>query len=275
MTRLKLLLLLGFLLVPVNALAWGPLTHIYLGSEILSLAPVLPAALYGLLRRYKEDYLYGNLMADIILGKKFLPYNRNSHSWDVAFKLMDVAETDQQKAFVYGYMSHLAADTVAHEKLTSGLRHLGHTVFELKSDSLVGRKYWFRAVSIRKKVRRRNDSFLESTLESPFLSVRTNKRIYQGMVLLTYLTPKRMNEFIDRTLFLPHIPDSDKIKSLHECSRQRILDILTKGECSDVIGNDPVAHISTGGLGRFFRSTSMLNPDPRKKAGSFNEGHPR
>ncbi len=255
----KLLIIISFLLIPSYAFAWGPLTHIYLGSEILSLASILPAGLYELLRRYKDDFLYGNLMADIILAKKFLPYNRNSHSWDVAFELMDAVETQQQKAFVYGYISHLASDTVAHEKLTSGKRHIGHTVFELKSDSLVGRKYWFRAVSINRKVRRRNDTFLESTLESPFLSVRTNKRIYQGMILLTYLTPKKMNDFIDKNLFLPDMPNSRKIKGLHKDSLERILDILTKGECSDVIGKDPVSHMETRGIGKLLKGFYNVN----------------
>ncbi len=260
MRILKLLLFISFLLIPSYAFAWGPLTHVYLGSEILSIASLLPAGLYELLRRYKEDFLYGNLMADIILAKKFLPYNRNSHSWDVAFELMDAAETRQQKAFVYGYISHLASDTVAHEKLTSGKRHLGHTVFEMKSDSLVGRKYWFRAVSINRKVRRRNDSFLESTLESPFLSVRTSKRIYHGMVLLTYLTPKKMNDFIDRSIFMPEMPNSNEIKDLHEDSLGRIVDILTKGECSDVIGKDPVAHVQTGGIVRLLKGLYDAQP---------------
>ncbi len=250
----KLLLLLGFILVPSQVFAWGPLTHVYLGTELFSLAAsILPAGLYELLRRHREDYLYGNLMADIIIGKTLLPYDKNSHTWDMAFELMDAAHTNQQKAFVYGYISHLAADTVAHEKLTDKRRHVGHTVFELKSDSLVGRKYWSRAVSIDRKVQRRNDRFLESTLESPFLSVKTNKRIYKGMVMLTCLTPNRMSDFIDRNLFISDLPNSGRIKRLHALSLERMLDVLLKGECSKVIGKDPVARTNPGLIMRFLK----------------------
>ena len=65
------------LLVPSWAFAWGPLTHMYLGSEVIALAPAIPAAVYALIRRYKCDFLYGNIMADSVLGKKHLPFERH------------------------------------------------------------------------------------------------------------------------------------------------------------------------------------------------------
>lgn len=242
-----LFLSLFFIFIPSHAFAWGPLTHMYLGSEILTLASVLPTGIYKLLKRYREDFLYGNLMADIIIGKNLLPQSKNPHSWDVAFNLFDAAETPQQKAFVYGYMNHLAADTIAHEKLTHGVKYTGHTILEMKSDSLVGRKYWFMAVSIKRGVQRRNDIFLESTLESPFFSVKTNKHLYKGMVLLTGLTPSRMSSYIDRSiLFTGSIPTSGIIKELHKKSLERMMDVLIKGECSKVIGKNPIAHIQGG-----------------------------
>ena len=91
-----------------------------LGARYTISAPILPAGIYALMKKYRNDFIYGNLMADIIVGKKYLPDEKSSHNWDVAFSLFDAATTQQQKAFVYGYMSHLAADTVAHERLTIG-----------------------------------------------------------------------------------------------------------------------------------------------------------
>jgi len=38
------LFLFGLILVPSFAFAWGPLTHMYLGNEIYSYAPLIPAA---------------------------------------------------------------------------------------------------------------------------------------------------------------------------------------------------------------------------------------
>jgi len=89
-------------LVPAAAFGWGPLTHIYLGNELFSLSALLPAGILEIIRRYRKDFLYGNIMADIILGKKYLPDEKSSHSWDVGFDLLSAARTAQQKAFVYG-----------------------------------------------------------------------------------------------------------------------------------------------------------------------------
>ncbi|NOY65104.1 MAG: zinc dependent phospholipase C family protein [Nitrospirae bacterium] len=235
----KLLLVLSIIFIPSIAYAWGPLTHVYLGNEILSLVSLLPAGIYKLLKKYRDDFLYGNLMADIILGKKFLPDSKNPHTWDVAFELFDSAEKPEQQAFVYGYMSHLAADTVAHEMYYK-TELKGHAVFEFKSDSVVGRKYWLMAMSIDRGVKRRNDIFLESTLESPFFSVKTNKRLFKGMVFFSVFTPKRMSTFMDRRLPNLDIPDTATIKALHATSLERMFDILSKGECSTIIGKNPI-----------------------------------
>ena len=170
----KLLVFLGFLLVPTMAFAWGPLTHIYLGSEICSLASLLPAGIFEIIRRYRKDFIYGNLMADIIVGKKYLPDDRNSHNWDLAFDLLRVAETKQQKAFVYGYMSHLAADTVAHNIYTADKRNIGHTLLELKADCIIDKKYWLQAVEIDRAIQNRNDIFLEQALDRLIFSFKTN-----------------------------------------------------------------------------------------------------
>lgn len=234
------------ILIPDNALAWGPLTHVYLGNEIFSLLPALTPAVTSLLRKYREDFLYGNLMADSILGKKFLPETKNTHSWDVGLELLEAVTTQQERAFVYGYLAHLAADTVAHGRLVEGTRYAGHTISELKSDSLVGRRYWLMAIMISKRVQRRNDRFLEKTLRSPFFSVKTNKNLFKGMVYLSFLTPQRMNGFLDRNGQLTWIPSSKMIKNLHKKSLERMVDVIEKGECSRVLKYDPVAQSRDG-----------------------------
>ena len=99
MRLFKFSLVAAFLLVPAAAFAWGPLTHIYLGNELFSLCPLLPAGLLEVIRRYRKDFLYGNLMADIIIGKQYLPDHKSSHNWDVAFALLRASKTDQQKAW--------------------------------------------------------------------------------------------------------------------------------------------------------------------------------
>ncbi|HBG93548.1 MAG: hypothetical protein A2X54_04915 [Nitrospirae bacterium GWF2_44_13] len=240
----KFLLVISFIALPSAAFAWGPLTHVYLGSEIYYLGSLLPAGIYALIKKYKSDFLYGNLMADIIFGKKYLPDEKSSHSWDVALGLFDAAKTQQQKAFVYGYMSHLAADTVAHEMLTAGKKNVGHAFLELKADSIVDKKYWVQAVTIDKKVQRRNDTFLVGSLDTAIFSFKTNKRILKSAVLISGIHQKSVSSFIDRNIIIAPVYKRENIKRLQAKSLDRMVDLLQNGADSAVLKKSPLgSHI--------------------------------
>ncbi|MCL4490562.1 MAG: zinc dependent phospholipase C family protein [Nitrospirae bacterium] len=221
--------LIGLILVPSFAYAWGPLTHIYLGNELFTYAPLIPAGIAALLKKYKQDFLYGNLMADMILGKKYLPDDKSSHNWDVAMNLLEQAKKGPEKAFAYGYLSHLAADTVAHETLTGNKLDMEHTWIELKADSMINKVYWLQSVTISKTVQRRNDSFLEGSLDSYIFSFNTNKRIYKGIVFLSFLNKKRTRGV-----------DSEYIYKLHGKSLTRMIDLLKNGKDSSVLEKSPL-----------------------------------
>ena len=224
-----ILLAAGFILVPSAAFAWGPLTHMYLGNELLSCAPLIPAGILALLQKHKQDFLYGNLMADMILGKKYLPDDKSSHSWEVGLKLLDQAKTWPERAFAYGYLGHLAADTVAHETLTDDMGNMGHTWTEMKADSIIDKAYWVQTVMISRAVRKRSDLLLENSLDSFIFSFKTNKRIYKSMVFLSFLNKKRRRG-VDRAL----------IHELHEESIARMLDLLKNGTDSVVLQKNPL-----------------------------------
>lgn len=224
-----ILFLTFFLLSPSIALAWGPLTHIFLGNEIYSFAALLPPAILELIRKHREDFLYGNLIADIILGKKYLPDDKCSHSWETGLKLLEQADTSTEEAFVYGYLSHLAADTVAHEALTCDTRQMSHTWTELKADSLIDKIYWVHSVTISSSVQKRNDRFLEDSLERYIFSFKTNKRIYKSIVFLSLLNKKRRFGI-----------DPKKVNCLHDESLIRMIDILQNGKEALVLNKKPL-----------------------------------
>jgi len=224
-----ILLLFGLIFIPSFAFAWGPMTHMYLGNELLSCAPLIPAGILALLKKHKQDFLYGNLMADMILGKKYLPDDRSSHSWDVGLKLLEQAKTWPERAFAYGYLGHLAADTVAHETLTDDLGNMGHTWMELKADSIIDKTYWIQTHLISKAVRKRSDLLLENSLDSFIFSFKTNKRLYRSMVFLSFLNKKRRRG-VDRAL----------IHDLHEESISRMIDLLQNGTESAVLHKNPL-----------------------------------
>ncbi len=220
---------LGLLLIPGSAFAWGPLTHVYLGSEILSCAPLLPAGILALIKAHKQDFLYGNIMADTILGKKYLPDDKSSHSWDVGLRIFDQAKTWPERAFAYGYLCHLAADTVAHETLTDDKGNMGHTWTELKADSIIDKTYWLQTMTISRAVRRRSDLLLENSLDRYMFSFKTNQRIYKSIVFFSFLNKKRRSG-VDRLL----------IHELHEESVSRMLDLLQNGTDSEVLFKNPL-----------------------------------
>jgi hypothetical protein len=182
-----------------------------------------------LLRKYRQDFLYGNLMADMILGKKYLPDDKSSHNWDVGLKLMEQAKRGPEKAFVYGYLSHLAADTVAHEALTDDKWDVGHAWIEMKADSLIHKAYWLESVTINRAVQRRNDRFLESSLDRFIFSFNTNKRIYKGMVFLSVFNKQRKRGV-----------DKEYISNLHDESIASVLDLLQNGKDASVLSKSPL-----------------------------------
>jgi hypothetical protein len=233
---LRLFLVIFFILVPSLAFAWGPLTHTYLGNEIYYFGSILPAWVFNLLKRYRGDFLYGNIMADIILAKNLLPIEKNSHSWEVGFGILESAKKSSEKAFSLGYISHLAADTVAHSIYTRR-KNIRHTFIELRSDSLIHKKYWAQAIDIDRVIQHRNDRFLEESLERAIFSFKTNKRIFKGMLLLSGLNKKGFGEFIDRNLLMP--VKREEIKKLHAESLDSIIDVLRQGDRSPVLKKNP------------------------------------
>jgi hypothetical protein len=248
----KLLFLIPFVLIPSSAFAWGPLTHVYLGSEIFYLSSLLPGAVYGLINKFRQDYLYGNMMADMILAKQYLPYHKHPHSWEVAAGIMEAADTEAERAFSLGYMSHLAADTVAHGRLTRGARNLRHTFLELSADRLVASGYWSRAVAIDRKVQLRGDAFLERSLESFIFSFNTNKRIFKGLVFLSGLNKDGFGNLA--ALETIRSRRLETLKGLHAESLDRIVDVLSKGEDSEVLKKDPIGKIRGGKVLKAFLS---------------------
>ena len=233
---LRLFLVIFFLFIPSFAFAWGPLTHTYLGNEIYYFGSILPAWVFNLLKRYRGDFLYGNIMADIILAKNLLPPEKNSHSWEVGFGLLEAAKKSSEKTFSLGYISHLAADTVAHSIYTRR-KNIRHTFIELRADSLIHKKYWSQAVGIDRTIQYRNDRFLEQSLERAIFSFKTNKRIFKGMLFLSGLNKKGFGEFIDRNLLIP--VKREEIKKLHAESLDSIIDVLRHGDRSPVLKKNP------------------------------------
>lgn len=189
-----LLLFIIFVLSPSNAFAWGAGVHLQIGLQLLDNLAMLPATIQTLLQAYPHDFLYGCISADITVGKKFTHYLNHCHAWRMGKKILDAAETDSQKSCAYGYLAHLATDTVAHAYFvpfkmvrTFNTVLLKHTYWELRLESYVDPKTWKLAQKIASENFRQNDEMLQNVLSNTIFSFKTNKKIFNSILLLSRL----------------------------------------------------------------------------------------
>ncbi|HKS01168.1 MAG TPA: zinc dependent phospholipase C family protein [Arthrobacter sp.] len=183
------------LLLPPEVHAWTPGTHIYLGESVLANLPHLPAAVADLLRAYPFDFLYGNIAADSSIAKHYAPLGRHCHYWHVGQEIHDLAASDALRAFGLGYLSHLAADTIAHNyfvprqlMLTSSTAAVGHSYWETRVEAHLGDAYARAAKDVILLDHAPADAHLDRIIAPTIFSVRTNRRLFRGMVHLTETT---------------------------------------------------------------------------------------
>lgn len=183
------LVALAALLFPEMLHAWTPGTHIVLGERILGSLELLPRAIADLLRAFPYDYLYGNIAADTTMAKKFAPADRHCHAWHVGMEVRDLADSDSLRAFGLGYMSHLAADVVAHNHyvprqlvVTSSTRSMGHTYWESRAETVLGEAVPKAARELIRLDHGAADQHLERILSPTIFSVSTNRKLFRGMV---------------------------------------------------------------------------------------------
>lgn len=140
------MIIVGILIFPVDAFAWGPAAHIDFSMQILASCLTLAPSIARLLRRRQIDFLYGSLAADSILAKNMAGKTTHCHSWTVARGLFAAAKKEGEgfEAFMLGYIGHLAADVVAHndfvpDRLVACYRDKtkGHLFWEAQFDQRI------------------------------------------------------------------------------------------------------------------------------------------
>ena len=178
------------LLAPDAAWAFGPATHVYLGRQLLDVLFLLPESLATLLRAYPQSFLYGSVAADISFAKKYVPEGRHCHFWHVGEEILAAADNDRLRAVGYGYLSHLAADTIAHNffvprqlLLTSSTRALGHGYWEHRFDTHLGDEWTAAARELVMEYDHSEaDHLFDRVLSGTIFSFETNRRIFRGMI---------------------------------------------------------------------------------------------
>ncbi|WP_303721073.1 zinc dependent phospholipase C family protein [Malonomonas rubra] len=193
--RLVVLLVI-FCFFPLDAFAWGVGVHLSLGSFVLKAPDLLPASLQALLTAQPMAFLYGCVAADITLGKKFTHYLEHCHNWRVGIKILEHAkqEGDETEACAYGYLAHLAADTIAHNyyvplKLSTTFNTVlhNHAYWEIRAEFGIADDVWNLAEELSKRDNSHLDQMLSRVVSKTIFSFGTNKQLFNSMMLVSRL----------------------------------------------------------------------------------------
>jgi len=239
------------LALPDSAWAWGPVTHLYHGAEVLRDLSNVPVALQQLLGAHRWEYLYGTIAADIVQVKRYTrSIYTHCHSWRVGWKMVGAARSPAERAFAHGYLSHLASDTYSHNyfvptQLVTSFPSTSrrHVYWEARFDAQLedAHRDLLRGVSDRHFPE--CDALVERVVGKTLFSFRTNKRIFESVVTLQQFDrwQATLRRITSRSRF--GLPD-------HEIARYNALciaaiqDLLAHGEQAAVMRYDPNGHES-------------------------------
>lgn len=228
-----------------DACAWGPATHVGLASTVLDSLSVLPPAIAALLARHRASFIYGNIATDVVFAKRLSRIKQCCHHWSTGLRLLDAAQDERAKAFAYGYLSHLAADTVAHGKyvprqiVVSGSSiNFGHMYWELRADATESDGSWQLLQRVLQLDHSGHHQTLERHLTDTFLPYDVNRLLFRRISALTVRQSFRRTVSAwgrcSRWDLSPTLVDDYRSESLN-----RIVSILCEGHRSALLREDP------------------------------------
>ncbi|MCX7769631.1 MAG: zinc dependent phospholipase C family protein [Proteobacteria bacterium] len=234
------------LLLPETAFAFGPAFHLKIGYELLNYLTLFSPLTQQLLSEYPLDFLYGNISPDIIIGKRFLPYHKHCHNWNIAKDLIDFASSPSQKAFAYGYLTHLASDVIAHNYFvplqtisTFKSRTLTHLYWETRLDNKVDREIWYFTEKFKSRDFSKNEYLMERVLSYNLFPFVVSKKIYKGYVLFSSLEQwhKAINMIRN---FSKYRIEPEFLEDIKKLSLEFSLKVLLRKDDSHIYSNDPM-----------------------------------
>lgn len=257
---------------PAPAYAWGPATHAQLAADVLTRLPLLPAALAAILSRHAASFVFGNIAADVVFAKRLSRIKQFCHHWTTGFRFLEAAADDADRAFAYGYLAHLAADTVAHGKyvprqlaVTRTTLNFGHVYWEMRADALVGHAAWNLLEEVLATDHEDHHQVLARQLTATLLPYHFNRRLFDRInrVVVRRYWGRCMNVWYrcSRWDLCAALVAQYRAESL-----ERVMDLLALLQKSTVLKEDPNgtaalqqarAHRRTA---RYLRRRGLLTP---------------
>jgi hypothetical protein len=233
-------LALAIFALPSEAQAWGPLAHLNFSAQALqALGPVQPS-IRQVLQDCANEFLYGSLAADIVVGKNMAKYLYHCHNWRVGFNVFKHARPGGEQAFALGFLSHLAADTVAHNyyvpfKTVASYhkRNTKHAYWELRYDQRMDRGLSLVAREVTTRAYRNHDEYLERMLNgSSVIPFGVSKQLFRSLLVTARLGRfhhvSRLALARERNLVL----EPDLVVETNQLAVEAIVGMLAEGERS-------------------------------------------
>lgn len=246
---LPISILVGVLLIPSQALAWGVGLHITHGMYILKHLTLIDPKIAIILKAFPYDYLYGCISADIFIGKGIKERLDHCHNWSVGQKMLVRAVSKNISAFVYGYLSHLAGDIVSHNfyvpnqlYITSSTKRFGHLYWEHRSDEYVNKKLWKVAKTVIERHNSQNDEFLQEMVKGKLVPFKVKKRFFSQTIKVNNLA------IWQKAVLLVSknsrwVVEKNYIEKLNRYSLNLVIDFLKRGEKSICFNYDPIGSV--------------------------------
>lgn len=264
------------LVVPSDALAWGGGAHVLYGQSVLDQIGFVYASVRPVLERNPLAFIYGTVGADICVWKRTKKWDKHVHNWDVAFPLVEKARTDVQRAFAWGYLAHLAADTVAHNYfipsqlvMAYGQPSASHPYWEMRFDAPLLPALGPLALEAHDRHWREVDPWLESIIDTPVLPFSANKSLFRGM-LIANAQPAYQEWIRRRDDLSPRRPDRELFERSRLLALKATRDFFRNPDRAPALRNDPTGKDNLAAAIRYrisLKKTGELPPDAPGAAG--------
>jgi hypothetical protein len=240
-----LLALAFWLVLGDGAWAWGPTTHIGIANTVLRELGLLPAGVALVLSRHALAFLYGSIAADVVFAKRWSRVKQFCHHWSTGFALLRACRGEREKSFAFGYLAHLAADTVAHGKfvprqiaLSDGSVNFGHLYWELRADALEPLATRRLLETVLAGDHAEQDRQLSRHITDTLLPFDVNRLLFERFNGLLLRERFRLTVRLCGRLSKWPLP-ADLLREYRRESADRVLSVLSEGEHSPVLREDP------------------------------------
>jgi hypothetical protein len=247
---IKILIVFSFIILKElmfsdGAWAWGPAVHTVISCNLLeSFSQILPG-IASVIQSFPNEYIYGSISADFFIGKGQKKKEGHSHNWDTGFKFLNEVNNDKEASYAYGFLSHLAADVVAHNYFVPDLVHrvskwkkMGHIYSEALADKAVDPLYLKIAMDVLAMDHPACDKLMRSAEVRNSYGLRTKKRIFTQSVKISdylYCMP-----VFDKEISSSYNVEDEYMAFMIELSLKLVKDLLSYPDSSTCLSHDPI-----------------------------------